>query len=41
LSDVFRNENCRPGEKFMWTVGFIFLSGLAGLLYYLKFKKRN
>jgi ABC-type polysaccharide/polyol phosphate export permease len=41
LTDVFENENCRTPEKIMWTVGFIFLSWIAGLLYYPKFKKRN
>jgi hypothetical protein len=41
LADVFKNENSRPMEKLMWTVGFIFLSFIAGLLYYPKFKKRN
>lgn len=41
LIDVFKSENSRPMEKTMWTVGFIFLSWIAGLLYYPKFKKRN
>jgi len=41
LIDVFRNDNSKPLEKLMWTVGFVFLSGIAGLLYFPKFKKRN
>jgi ABC-type polysaccharide/polyol phosphate export permease len=41
LIDVFKNDNCKTHEKIMWTVGFIFLSWIAGLLYYPKFKKRN
>lgn len=41
LIDVYKNNNSKPYEKIMWTVGFIFLSWIAGLLYYSKFKKRN
>jgi ABC-type polysaccharide/polyol phosphate export permease len=41
LIDVFKNNNSKSYEKIMWTVGFIFLSWIAGLLYYSKFKKRN
>jgi len=41
LTHVFRNDISKPMEKFMWTVGFIFLPLLAGLLYYPKFKKRK
>ena len=41
LIDVFKNNNSMSYEKIMWTVGFIFLSWIAGLLYYSKFKKRN
>lgn len=41
LIDVYKDNNPKPYEKIMWTVGFIFLSWIAGLLYYSKFKKRN
>lgn len=41
LTDVVRNDNSRQMERLMWSVGFIFLSWIAGILYYPKFKKRN
>ena len=41
LTDMFKNENYKTLEKVMWTIGFIFLSWITGLLYYSKFKIRN
>jgi len=41
LIDVYKKNSSKAHEKIMWTVGFIFLSWIAGLLYYSKFKKRN
>ena len=41
LIDVIDNERSKIHEKIMWTIGFIFLSWIAGILYYPKFKQRN
>ena len=41
LIDVFKNNSSKAHEKIMWTIGLLFLSWIAGLLYYPKFKKRN
>ena len=41
LLDVVQNKKCKLVEKIMWTVGLIFLSWVAGLLYYPGYKKRN
>jgi hypothetical protein len=41
VTDVLRTESGKPMEKLMWTVGFLFLSWLSGILYYPKYKKRN
>lgn len=37
LIDVFKNTNSKAHEKIMWTIGLLFLSWIAGLLYYPKF----
>jgi hypothetical protein len=39
LIDVFGKTKYKPHEKLMWTVGFIFLSWIAGILYWPEFKK--
>ncbi len=39
LADVFDKVKYKLNEKLMWTVGFIFLSWIAGILYWPEFKK--
>jgi hypothetical protein len=39
LIQVFKNNNFKTNEKIMWTMGFIFLPWIAGLLFYPKFKE--
>ncbi len=39
LADVFDKVKYKLHEKLMWTVGFIFLSWIAGILYWPEFKK--
>lgn len=41
LLDVFPNRRIKPHEKLMWTVGFVFLSWVAGLLYWPKLKNNG
>ena len=41
LTDVYKDDLFKPNEKFMWTIGFIFLPWIAGILYFPKYKKRN
>ncbi len=38
LADVFGNNRLKSHEKLMWIVGFIFLTWIAGFLYFPKFK---
>jgi hypothetical protein len=41
LKDIFGNPSLKFHEKWMWTIGFVFLSWVAGYLYLPKFKKLN
>jgi hypothetical protein len=41
LADVFDKVKYKLHEKLMWTVGFIFLSWIAGFLYWPEFKKER
>lgn len=34
LQDVYRNRRSNPNEKWMWTLAMIFLSWIAGYLYW-------
>ena len=34
LLDVFPNRRFKTHEKLMWTIGFVFLSWVAGILYW-------
>ena len=39
ISDVQRSPYVNRSEKFMWTIGFIFMGWLAGLLYLIKYRR--
>jgi len=41
LIDVFNNEKNKFIEKFAWLICFIFLSWIAGLIYYKTYSRRN
>ncbi|MHC1702603.1 MAG: hypothetical protein AB9846_01725 [Tenuifilaceae bacterium] len=41
LVDVFSDKEMNLQVRFMWLIGFIFISWIAGMLYYPHFKKRN
>ena len=41
LIDVYSDKKMEIPVKFMWLIGFIFISWISGILYYPNFKKRN
>ena len=41
IKDSFENKKREPMVKLMWTIGFIFLSVITGLVYHEQFRKRN
>lgn len=41
LADMYGKTKFKPHEKLMWTVGFIFLSWIAGILYWPEFKNKG
>jgi cyanate permease len=41
LIDVFTNDRLISAERIMWMVGFIFLTGIVGFIYYPKYKMNN
>ena len=41
LANLYGKAKYKPHEKLMWTTGFIFLSWIAGILYWPEFKKRR
>ena len=40
LYEVFQSSRIEKNEKFMWTIGFIFLGTLVGILYLVTGRKR-
>ena len=40
LAEIWPSDQIETTEKWMWTTGFIFLSGIAGLLYVFYARKR-
>jgi len=41
LTDIYKDDHYNTSERFLWTIGFIFLSWISGVLYFPKYKKRN
>ncbi len=39
ISDVKKSPYIHSSEKFMWTIGFIFMGWLTGLLYLIKYRR--
>jgi Phospholipase_D-nuclease N-terminal len=40
ITEVFSSRRIAHSEKIMWTIGFIFFSGIAGLVYFLLGRRR-
>ena len=40
LYEVFQSNRIEKNEKFMWTIGFLFLGTLVGILYLVTGRKR-
>jgi peptidoglycan/LPS O-acetylase OafA/YrhL len=40
IGEINRSEKIEPSEKIMWVFGFLFLTGIAGLVYIFSGRKR-